>query len=102
MKRSGFWFAGLAILGTVLAVDSAAASEDLLRLSPRERDDVVGYYVRPDGQRVPLVENNGIPFLYGLGDARGKASSIPLVNGRTATVEASTPSGGIVPGQDPE
>lgn len=102
MKYSRFWFAGLAILSVVLAVDSATASEETLQLSPREREQVVGHYVRPDGRVVPLVENNGIPFLFGLGDARGKPSSVPLVNGRTPTVEASTASGGIVPGQDPE
>ncbi|WP_192845069.1 hypothetical protein [Aureimonas sp. AU20] len=91
------------MLGAVMVVDSAIASEnEVLQLSPREREQVVGHYVRPDGRTVPLVENQGIPFLYGLGDARGKASSVPLVNGRTSTIEASTPSNGIVPGQEPE
>jgi len=103
MRGTRFWVASLALFGAVLAVDSALASEnDVLQLSPREREQVVGRYVRPDGRSVPLVENQGIPFLYGLGDSRGKASSVPLVNGKTSTVDASTPSNGIVPGQEPE
>jgi len=103
MMQKRFWIMSLAVFGTVLAVDSAIASEnDVLQLSPREREQVVGRYVRPDGRTVPLVQNQGIPFLYGLGDARGKASSVPLLNGRTSTVEASTPSNGIVPGQEPD
>ena len=89
-------------LGLLLGSAPALANEPTLKLSPRERDAVVRNYVRPDGRVVPLTENNGIPFLFGLGDARGKPSSIPLVNGATATVEASTPSSGLVPGQNPE
>ncbi len=97
------WAAGLALVGAAAVAAPAYASNlnETLELSPREREQVVGYHVLPDGRRVPLVENNGIPFLFGFGDARGNASSEPLVNGRTSTIEASTPSGGIVPGQEP-
>ncbi len=103
MKRAPFWVAGLGLFAAVMAIDHAMAFEnETLILSPREREQVVGHYVRPDGRTVPLVENNGIPFLYGLGDVRGRASSSPLINGRTPTVEASTPSNGIVPGQEPD
>ncbi len=103
MKRVRFWVAGLGLFGALMAVDQAAAFDnETLILSPREREQVVGHYVRPDGRTVPLVENNGIPFLFGAGDVRGKPSSSPTVNGRQTTVEASTPSNGIVPGQEPD
>ncbi|MCE7027389.1 hypothetical protein [Jiella avicenniae] len=69
-------------------------------LSNRERR--VAYSVRlPDGRVVRRAGGGGIPWLYGLGDVYGKASAVPLVDGSTPSVLASTPSGGVVPGQEP-
>jgi len=69
-------------------------------LSDRERREA--YAVRlPNGRVVERASNGGIPWLFGLGDVYGKASGLPLVNGATPSVLASTPSGGIIPGQDP-
>ncbi len=103
MKRAPFWVAGLGLFAAVMAIDHAMAFEnETLILSPREREQVVGHYVRPDGRTVPLVENNGIPFLFGLGSSVGKASSVPTINGRTPSIAGATPSGGLVPGQESE
>ncbi len=66
------------------------------------REQRVSYPVRlPDGRVVRQTGSGGIPWLFGIGDVYGKASALPLVNGATPSVMASTPSGGIVPGQDP-
>ncbi|WAP67386.1 hypothetical protein [Jiella pelagia] len=85
----------------VLAQDYGARAErPAVVLSTRERR--ASYPVRlPDGRVVQRAGSGGIPWLYGIGDVYGKASALPLVNGSTPSVMASTPSGGIVPGQDP-
>ncbi|MDY8107553.1 hypothetical protein U0C82_00130 [Fulvimarina sp. 2208YS6-2-32] len=71
-----------------------------IRLSEREREESRPVRL-PDG-RVVLrpVDAGGIPFLYGFGDARGAPSGLPTTNGVTPTISASTPSGGLVPGQE--
>ncbi len=92
-------------LGLVIAAFPAFANdprETGTILSPREREQVVREVQLPDGRVVLETENYGYPALFGLGDATGKASSVPLVNGRTPSVAGSTPSGGLVPGQEPE
>lgn len=71
-------------------------------LSTREREVATERFVLPDGRVVRLPPNGGLPFLFGLGDAYGKPSSVPVVRGTTPSVLASTPSGGLVPGQTPE
>jgi len=92
----------VATMAAALSPLTVLAEEAGVRLSPRERAAVVERYVLPDGRVVLLTENNGLPFLFGLGDATGKPSSVPLVNGITPSVMASTPSGGLVPGQSSE
>ncbi|WP_157944571.1 hypothetical protein [Mangrovicella endophytica] len=69
-------------------------------LSPRERERARRVQL-PDGRIAAYAENRGIPWLYGFGDNTGKASALPLRNGRTPSEEASTPSCGLVPGQEP-
>ncbi|WP_139802563.1 hypothetical protein [Aurantimonas sp. 22II-16-19i] len=77
-----------------------AAERPGVILSNRERR--VAYPVRlPDGRVALRAGSGGIPWLFGLGDVYGSASALPLVNGATPSVLASTPSGGLVPGQDP-
>lgn len=71
-------------------------------LTTREREAVTRRVRLPDGRVVLLTENDGLPWLFGVGSAVGKASSVPTVNGRTPSIRGSTPSGGIVPGQEPE
>ena len=69
-------------------------------LAPRERG--ASRPTRLSNGKVTLrPRNDGLPFLFGLGDATGKASAVPLVNGVTPSVSASTPSDGVVPGQNP-
>ncbi|MBO0664086.1 hypothetical protein LQ948_15735 [Jiella sp. MQZ9-1] len=69
-------------------------------LSERERE--AAYPVQlPNGRIVYRTGSNGIPWLFGIGGVYGKASAIPLINGRTPSILASTPSAGIVPGQEP-
>lgn len=69
-------------------------------LAPRERG--AAHPTRLSNGKVTLrPDNDGVPFLFGLGDATGKASAVPLVNRLTPSVSASTPSHGVVPGQDP-
>ena len=69
-------------------------------LAPRERG--ASRPTRLSNGKVTLrPDNDGLPFLFGLGDATGKASAVPLVNKVTPSVSASTPSSGVVPGQDP-
>lgn len=78
----------------------ARADRPSVILSNRERH--VAYSVRlPDGRVVQRAGGDGIPWLFGLGDVYGRASALPLVDGATPSVLASTPAGGIVPGQDP-
>ncbi|RFC66057.1 hypothetical protein DYI37_00865 [Fulvimarina endophytica] len=71
-----------------------------VKLSERELDRS-----RPvrlsDGRVVLRPRSAGLPFLFGLGDASGAPSGLPTVNGVTPSVAASTPSGGLVPGQTP-
>ena len=55
----------------------------------------------PDGRVVLRPVNEGIPFLFGLGDNSGAPSGLPTEGGVTPTARASTPSGGLVPGQEP-
>ncbi|NDW05721.1 hypothetical protein [Jiella pacifica] len=86
---------------SVLAQDyGSRADRPGIILSNRERR--VAYPVRlPDGRVVQRAGSGGIPWLFGLGDVYGQPSAAPLVNGATPSVLASTPSGGIVPGQEP-
>ncbi len=71
-----------------------------VKLSPRERG--ASRPTRLSNGKVTLrPDNDGLPFLFGLGDATGKPSAKPTVNGVTPSVSASTPSNGVVPGQDP-
>ncbi|WP_279479928.1 hypothetical protein [Aureimonas sp. SK2] len=101
MKECLYASAGLALI--LIAFPALAYDRETgTILSPRERQEVVREVVLPDGRVVLQTENYGFPAFFGLGDARGKASSIPLVGGRTPSVEASTPSSGLVPGQNPE
>ncbi|WP_182085494.1 hypothetical protein [Aureimonas sp. ME7] len=101
MKECLFASAGLALV--LLAFPALADSRETgVILSPRERAQVVRQVELPDGRVVLQTENYGFPAFYGVGDVRGKASSIPLVNGQTPSVLGSTPSGGLVPGQTPE
>ena len=95
--RYGLALAGAALFA-ILPVASAFAQEGVI-LSDRERRDAERVQVGDGSSRVYAP---GIPFLYGLGDAVGDPSGVPLVNGRTPSVYASTPSGGVVPGQEPE
>ncbi|MCB8837531.1 hypothetical protein [Aurantimonas sp. VKM B-3413] len=69
-------------------------------LSPREREAARPVRL-PDGRIVYQVGGGGIPWLYGVGDVYGVPSALPLVGGVTPTILGSTPSGGIVPGQEP-
>ena len=71
-----------------------------VRLSNREQRESRPVRL-PDGRVVLRPVSNGIPFLYGFGDARGVPSGLPTVQGVTPTLERSTASGGIVPGQNP-
>ncbi len=73
-----------------------------VRLTERERQDIVRRVRAPDGTIVEVTESYGLPFLFGAGDVRGAPSSQPVVNGITNSVRGSTPSGGLVPGQEPE
>ncbi|MCQ8784164.1 hypothetical protein [Mangrovibrevibacter kandeliae] len=80
---------------------NSSTREGQVILSPRE-----AARARPvqlaDGTVVRRPDNQGIPFLFGLGDADGVPSGAPLMAGATPSVEASTPSCGLVPGQAPE
>lgn len=69
-----------------------------VRLSERERRDSRPVQL-PDGRIVLRPVSNGIPWLFGFGDARGVPSGLPTSRGVTPSIDASTPSGGIVPGQ---
>lgn len=97
-------------LAAALAAPSLAAAQGLaprdvyggVRLSERERQQVVERIRLPDGRIVERTENYGFPAFFGIGDVRGAPGSQPLVNGVTNSVRASTPSGGLVPGQEPE
>jgi len=91
-----------AVLLATLAAAPAFAQGAGVTLSPREREVATERHVLPDGRVVLLPANGGLPFLFGLGDAYGKPSSVPVVRGTTPSVLASTPSGGLVPGQTPE
>jgi len=102
MKECLYASAGLALLLAAFPALANDPRETGTILSPREREQVVREVVLPDGRVVLQTDNYGYPAAFGLGDATGKASSVPLVNGRTPSVEASTPSGGLVPGQEPE
>ena len=71
-----------------------------IRLSERERENSRPVRL-PDGRGVLRPVNEGIPFLFGLGDNSGAPSGLPTEGGVTPTARASTPSGGLVPGQEP-
>ena len=71
-----------------------------IRLSERERENSRPVRL-PDGRVVLRPVSEGIPFLFGLGDNRGAPSGLPTEGGVTPTARASTPSGGLVPGQEP-
>jgi len=71
-------------------------------LTTREREAVTRRVRLPDGRIVLLTENDGLAWLFGAGSSVGKASSVPTLNGRTPSIAGSTPSGGLVPGQEPE
>ncbi|MER0237497.1 hypothetical protein [Fulvimarina sp. MAC8] len=71
-----------------------------VRLSERERRNSQPVQL-PDGRVVLRPVSNGIPWLFGFGDARGAPSGVPTTNGVTPSMSASTPSGGLVPGQEP-
>ncbi|MBP0614175.1 hypothetical protein [Jiella mangrovi] len=98
----------VAALSAVLAFPAMAQAQDYrtgergpgVILSNRERE--VAYPVRlPDGRVVQRAGSDGIAWLFGIGGVYGKASALPLVNGATPSIMRSTPSGGIVPGQNP-
>lgn len=101
MKECLYASAGLALLIAAFPALANDPRETGTILSQREREQVVREVVMPDGRVVLLPENYGFPAFYGFGDGTGKASSAPLINGRTPSVDASTPSGGLVPGQEP-
>ncbi|MEE2953338.1 MAG: hypothetical protein VYD57_19105 [Pseudomonadota bacterium] len=71
-----------------------------VRLSEREREESRPVRL-PDGRVVLRPVSQGMPFLFGLGDNRGVPSGLPTKGGVTPTAEASTPSGGLIPGQEP-
>lgn len=71
-----------------------------VHLSPREKE--MSRPVRLSNGKVVLrPRSEGLPFLYGVGSAIGKASGAETINGVTPSVDASTPSDGIVAGQEP-
>ncbi|MBO0903857.1 hypothetical protein [Jiella sonneratiae] len=107
MTRTIAAIAGLStLLGTAFAVPAAAqdyaayAERPGVILSARERRAATARRL-PNGRLVERAGSGGIPWLYGIGDVYGKASALPLVHGATPSVLASTPSNGIVPGQEP-
>lgn len=71
-------------------------------LSEREKRESVPVRL-PDG-RVVLrpVHAEGLPFLFGFGESYGNPSGMPLKGGATPSQMKSTPSGGLIPGQEPE
>lgn len=93
-----------AILAALLALPAVPVlAQDSVGVALSNREKRVAVPVRlPDGRVVLRTRNSGIPWLYGLGSAYGKASGLPLVGGVTPSIIASTPSGGLVPGQEPE
>ncbi|MEF2551080.1 hypothetical protein VQ042_06840 [Aurantimonas sp. A2-1-M11] len=94
-------FAALIAAVLILPVLPAAAQQTVgVRLSEREKAQS-RRVVLSDGRVVLRPVSPGIPWLYGFGSRYGRASAQPLVNGVTPSVMADTPSGGIVPGQNP-
>ncbi len=93
-----------AILTALLALPVAPVlAQDSVGVALSNREKHVAVPVRlQDGRVVLRTRNSGVPWLYGLGSAYGKASGLPLVGGVTPSIIASTPSGGLVPGQEPE
>lgn len=93
-----------AVLATLLLPPAGPAlAQQVVGVELSSRERAVAVPVRlPDGRVALRPPNSGLPWLFGLGDVYGKASAVPLVNGVTPSVLASTPSGGLVPGQDPE
>lgn len=106
MRRMLFALAAAAMVP--LPLSAPASAQDYRPAAQRpgvilsSREERVAYPVRlPDGRVAERAGSGGIPWLFGLGDVYGKASGLPLVNGATPSVLASTPSGGLVPGQEP-
>ena len=93
-----------AILAALLALPVAPVlAQDSVGVALSNREKHVAVPVRlQDGRVVLRTRNSGLPWLYGVGSAYGKASGLPLIGGVTPSIIASTPSGGLVPGQEPE
>ncbi|MEX6505026.1 hypothetical protein [Jiella sp. M17.18] len=94
-------FASLMTVFPAAAASNSPPSHPGVILSRREREAARPVRL-PDGRVVYQAGNSGIPWLYGLGDAYGRASADPLVGGVTPSIIDSTPSRGIVPGQEPD
>ena len=108
MIRNLFALAAAAAL-LAMPIPTPASAQDYRPLPPRagvilsSRERKVAYPVRlPDGRVAERAGSGGIPWLFGIGGVYGKASAMPLTNGATPSVLASTPSSGIVPGQEPQ
>ncbi|MEC5289824.1 hypothetical protein VSX64_03935 [Aurantimonas sp. C2-6-R+9] len=93
-----------AILAALLALPAAPVlAQQTVGVALSNREKRVAVPVRlPDGRMVLRTRNSGVPWLYGVGSTYGKASGLPLIGGVTPSIIASTPSGGLVPGQEPE
>lgn len=93
-----------ALLSALLALPAAPVlAQESVGVALSNREKRVAVPVRlPDGRVVLRTRNSGVPWLYGVGSVYGKASGLPLIGGVTPSIIASTPSGGLVPGQEPE
>ncbi|MEN3792058.1 hypothetical protein [Fulvimarina sp. MAC3] len=108
MRTLGLLAVAAALALPTMSVTPASAQQRMVdrdgydivgvRLSERERKESRPVEL-PNGQVVLRPVNNGIPWLYGFGDARGVPSGLPTQQGVTPSIYDSTPSSGIVPGQ---
>ncbi|KQT86023.1 hypothetical protein [Aurantimonas sp. Leaf443] len=100
MRRTALALLLLAGLGASAQAEPRQG-EGPVRLSPREAAAAERIRLR-DGTVVTRVGDGGIPWLFGFGSVYGKASAREVVDGQTDSILRSTPSNGLVPGQDPK